>query len=88
MFNSTQDLKLLLDPSKVFSNSDEIYCPITSFLLKSSDYLIDYQGSVLSLDQNNNILAKMNSPTKIEENFCIEVANKDQVIFFDNIMYA
>ena len=39
--------------------------------------LKDYSGDVVSLNANNDTVAKMNSIIKVEESFCIEIQNKD-----------
>ena len=40
------------------------------------------------MNQNQNILAKINSNVKIVQYFCIEITNKDQVLKFDSIRYT
>ena len=65
MFNSTQDLKNLISPAQLFKNSDELYCPTTSILIKNVGCSVGYPGDVLSINQKNETLAKMNHKGKI-----------------------
>ena len=87
MFNNTQDLRNMLSPSTLYTNS-EVSCPVTSHLLMNAGCNSKYTGEVLSMDQSNHTLAKMNSVATTELLFCIAVTNKDQVLTFDNIQYT
>lgn len=77
MYSSTKELKKLFSPSDLFINNDIIYCPITSHLIKATGCVSGYSGDTLSLNQNNDTLAKTNNKVKIVQTFCIETRNKD-----------
>ena len=67
-------------------NTDEIDCPI-SFTIKNNGCKQVYSGDVLSLNENNELMAKMNHDGEVNQIFCIEASNKNQVISIDQIQY-
>jgi len=78
MFNSTLELKTLLNISSIIINSDKLYCPITSVVIHSEGCKARYPGNVLSLNKtNNNLLARTNSTDPVDQAICLVVSNKD-----------
>ena len=88
MFNSTTELSVLFKSSYLFLNNDEDHCPTTSYSIKNTGCLTDYSGKILSLNENNETLARMNSTVSIDKTICIEAKNKDQTIWVDQIKYV
>ena len=88
MYNSSEVQKIILTPSQLYRNIDEVYCSITSYLVKEQGCKEEYQDYVISLNQDNDLLARTNSIAKIERDFCIEIKNKKQVLTFDNIKFT
>ena len=88
MFNKTSDLKKLTGLSEIFNNSDEVHCPVLSVFIKNQGCLTEYTGDILSLNEKNEILGKVNSSRLTQVDFCVEAMNKDQVIIMRNIYFT
>jgi hypothetical protein len=88
MFNSTDEPKKLFGISEVFKNSDEIICPITSFKILNYGCVSHYFGRVISLNENKEVIAKMNQIDGANLNLCLVAQNKDQVITLDQFKYS
>jgi hypothetical protein len=89
MYSSSTLPKTLMKYTEVFKNEDEVYCPITSTVIKSRGCLIDYSGDVISINKGKKeIQAAMNGIDKTQDFFCIEIRNKDQVLKLDGFVYT
>jgi len=88
MYSSTLVRQKLFGVSQIVVIADPVHCPITFVSIRRLGCVLPYQGNVLSLNSDNDTLATRNSSLQVEQLFCVEVTNKDQVLTFDNIKYT
>ena len=65
MYSSSTQPKTLTVLSELFKNEDEVFCPVTSIVLKNRGCLVDYSGDVMTMNERNEIQARMNGIDQI-----------------------